>query len=136
MAFADTIRAMPYVARTPQSSGFLPPLIRGMNHIINLLTCLADDQITVTDEEAIAELTAAREHFNGRTATPAVSTAAVERANALTTALNEAIAEYPGWNADQRIGNLRDFVHRVLQYCADLDRELVGLRTSDPGTTL
>lgn len=136
MAFADTIRAIPYAARTPQSSGFLPPLVRGMNHIINLLTCLADDNVTVTEDEAVVELQAAREHWNARVTTEAVSTVSTERAVALGTALDEAIAEYGGWNADTRLGNLRDLTHRILQYCADLDRELIGIRTSDAGTTL
>lgn len=136
MAFTETMAQLPYTPRTQQASGFIPPLLRAMGHILYLLGVLSDDKTEVSDEEAVTELTHAREHWNARAETSAVSAAAVERAALIRTALNEAVAEFTGWNADQRTANLRDLNNRILQYTADLDRELVGIRDSDPGSSL
>ena len=136
MAFTDTIRALPFTPQTQQAQGFLPPMLRAMGHILFLNACLADENVTVADAEALNELRHAQEHWNARADTPAVSTASRERATTIGTAITEAIAEYEGWNETQRIGNLRDLSHRILQYGADLDRETVGLTNSDAGTSL
>lgn len=136
MAFTDTIRSIPFAASTPNGRGFLPPMLRGMGHLLYLLGCLADEAMTVTVEQATTELTAAREHWNARTATENVSTATLGIADLLATAIGEAIREYPDWGEDARISNLRDLNHRILAFSASLDRELVGLRDSDAGTAL
>ena len=136
MAFADTLKELPFTPRTPTGSGFLPPMFRGSGHILYLVGVLADDKTTVTDDEAKAELQQAREHWNARIVTPAISTIAIEKAARTQTLIDEAIAEYDGWNADTRIANIRDLGHRVSQFMADLDRELVGIPNSDPGTSL
>lgn len=136
MAFADTIRTLPFAGRTANASGFLPPLLRAMGHILYLAACAADANITINAGEGEAELDHAREHWNARANTQAVSTAARDRATAIGTALTEARAEWPNWDRETRTNNLRDLAQRLVQYTADLDRELVGIRDSDPGTTL
>lgn len=136
MAFADTIRALPFTGRVQQATGFLAPMVRAMGHILFLMGCVADADVTVNAGEAEAELDHAVEHWNARANTEAVSTASRDRATAIGTALTEARAEWPNWNDEQRVANLRDLAQRILQYCADLDRELVGIRESDPGTAL
>lgn len=136
MPFADTIRTLPYVARTATASGFLPPMVRAMGHIIYLVGCNADEAVTVTDEDALGELRHAQEHWNARNATPAASTAAHDQARIIATCITEAIAEYPAWTADQRTQNLRDLGNRLVAHCAFLDRELVGITDSDPGSSL
>lgn len=136
MAFSDTIRTLPFGARTPNGSGFLPPMVRTMGHILYLTGCLADENVTVTDEEAHTELNHAVEHWNARALTESVSTATTQRSADIGTALQEARAEFASWDAETRINNLRDLSHRILQYSADLDRELVGIPNSDPGSSL
>ncbi len=136
MAFAETIANLPYTPRTPMASGFVPPMLRSMGHVLYLLGCLNDEQVTVSDEEGIGELTHARDHWNARAETPAVSTAAVATAALIRDALTEAVAEFVEWDADTRTANLRDLSNRIMQYTADLDRELVGIRDSDPGSSL
>lgn len=136
MPFADTIRTLPYAARTQAASGFLPPMLRAMNHVIYLVGCIADEATVVTEEDALGELRHAQEHWNARVATPAASTAAHDQARIIATCITEAIAEYPAWTAEQRIQNLRDLGNRFISHCAFLDRELVGLTDSDPGSSL
>lgn len=136
MPFQDTIRALPFAGRTQLGQGFLPPMIRAMGHLLFLNACLADENVTVALPEAIEELTHAREHWNARTATEAVSTAARNRAETIGTAIEEAIQEFEGWDENTRINNIRSLNHRILQYAAELDRETVGIRDSDPGTSL
>ena len=136
MPFADTIRTLPYVARTPAASGFLPPMLRSMGHVLYLVGCIADEAVVVTDEDALGELRHAQEHWRARNETPAASTAAHDQARIIATCLTEAIAEYPEWTQDQRVQNLRDLGNRFVAHCAFLDRELVGITDSDPGSSL
>ena len=136
MAFADTIRGLPFASRTQTASGFFPPLFRAAGHILYLLGCLAADNVEVLVEEALTELRHAQEHWNARATTPALSAQATERATAIGTAIGEALAEFEGWEPDARIQNLRDLANRIAQYAADLDRELTGIRDSDPGSSL
>lgn len=136
MAFADTIRQLPFTPTTARARGFLPPIMRGTQHILYLLGCIAEEAMPVTDQQAEQELTHASEHFAAIAQTGFVSNAVADRAALIRTAVNEARTEFPAWNADARIANLRDLANRSAQLCADLDRELVGLRDSDAGSSL
>lgn len=136
MAFADTVRGLPYAARTQQGAGFVPPMVRAMGHLLFLAACVNDPDVTVTNEEARTEIGLALEHWIARATPPSVSTASANRAVAIATAITEARDEYEGWDDNARVNNLRDLTNRILQYCADLDRELTGLRDSDAGTAL
>lgn len=136
MAFGNTIATLPFQSRSPLGSGFLPPMIRAMGHILYLVGCLADENITVTTEEAQAELEHAREHWNARATTESVSTSAAEQATIIGQAISEAHAEFADWADEAKVNNIRDLAHRILQYSANLDRELVGLTNSDPGSSL
>ena len=136
MAFADSIRSIPYAPRTQQASGFVPPMLRAMGHVLYLTGCLADENVTVTEEEALEELRHAGAHWDARAETEATSDTVNQRARTIGVAIGEAIAEYPEWDNDRRIQNLRDLSNRIMAYSAELDRELVGLTTSDPGSSL
>lgn len=136
MAFTDTIRSLPYAARSINASGYLPPMLRAMGHILYLTGCLADENVTVTDEEALNELQQAEDHWLARAATPATSTTINEHTTALATAFAEAISEYTEWPEDRRVQNLRDLANRVVALSCALDRELLGLTGSDPGSSL
>lgn len=136
MSFSDTINTLPFAPRTQHGSGFLPPILRAATHVIYLLGCINDERVEVAPEEALAELNAAREHFGARVQTQNISTVAIASADTLASALVEAVAEYPDWTAEQATTNLRNLANRIMQFAASLDRELVGLRESDPGSTL
>lgn len=134
--FSDTIRELPFTGRSEQGAGFLPPMVRAMGHLMVLLEYVGDPEHEVTEDEITAELSAALLHWNARTTTQNVSTVAADRAVTLGTALLQMEEEFRDWDENTRINNLRDLNHRILQYTADLDRELVGLPGSDPGTSL
>jgi hypothetical protein len=135
--FSDTIAQIPFAPTTADGSGFLPPIVRAQGHVLYLLGMLADDEVTVEDEKALAELVAAEAHFHARAdASETVSTATRGIATLLNTALLEASAEYPIWTPELRITNIRNLAHRVVAFSAVLDRELVGLTGSDPGSAL
>jgi hypothetical protein len=134
--FSDTIAELPYRATSREGTGFFPPMVRAMGHLLVLLEYVGDPDHNVTNEEAETELAAASTHWAARADTQNVSTRADERAHIIFTALTEIREEFPNWDEGQRVNNLRDLVHRILQYVADLDRELVGLTGSDPGSTL
>lgn len=134
--FSDTIRLLPFNGRTEQGAGFFPPMVRAMGHLLVLLQYVGDPDHEVTDDEITNELTAASTHWDARTITANVSATAVDRAELISAAISEAIQEFGEWDENARIGGLRDLSHRILQYTADLDRELVGLPGSDAGTSL
>jgi len=136
MAFADTIKELPFAGRTPTGSGFFPPMFRASQHILFLVACINDDDVKVTDKEALGELDEARKHWDARAKTEAVSTATHAKSDLIAKGITEAIAEYGKWTPEARTTNLRDLAHRIAQHAADLDRELVGIRDSDPGTSL
>lgn len=136
MAFADSIQQLPYAPRAQAARGFVPPMLRAMGHILFLTACLADENVAVTDEEALTELRHAAEHWNARTETDAVSTATNQSSALIGVTIGEAITEYEGWDEAHRVQNLRDLANRIMGYTATLDRELVGITESDPGSSL
>ena len=136
MAFNDTIQGLTFNGRTPNGTGFLPPRWRAMGHVIHLMGMLNEENVEVTEGDAIAELQEANTHWASALDTEAVSTATRDYARGVGTAIFEAIEEYPGWTEEQRINNLRNLDQRMAQFTALLDRELVGIRDSDPGTAL
>lgn len=136
MAFADTIKELPFAATTTSGRGFLPPIFRASMHVLYLLGCSADEKVEVSLEEALTELRQAEEHWNARAEIPAISNLSLAKGKTMATAFNQAIKEYENWTPDARIANLRELAHRIAQYAADLDRELTGIRDSDPGTSM
>lgn len=136
MAFTDTIRSIPFTPNSVHARGFVPPIIRAMGHILFLTGSLADENVTVAATEAEAELQAAEDHWNARATTPAISEAIATRASTIGTAIHEARSEFASWTEANRLQNIRDLAHRIVGFCADLDRELVGLTDSDPGSSL
>lgn len=136
MAFTDTLATLPFTPQTPNGSGFFPPMLRAMGHVLYLTACLADENIEVTDEQAGTELSAAITHWGERTGTENVSTDATTQADRIASLLFEAREEFSGWPEADKLNNIRGIAQRIVGYAAFLDRELVGLRDSDPGSTL
>lgn len=136
MPFADTIRELPFQATTRDGRGFLPPIFRAATHLSFLAACIADENVTVTVPEGLNELRHAQTHWAAVPTSNAISTATNQAQATIGRALDEAITEYEGWTDRQRQDNIRNLVHRIGQFTANCDRELVGLRDSDPGQTL
>jgi hypothetical protein len=111
-------------------------MIRGMSHVIYLVGVLDDEVSTVAEAEAVTELQHALEHWHAREHTTYISDAAAAQADTLELALTQALNEYASWSVDLRVGHLRNLVQRYFQFLANLDRELVGLTNSDPGSSL
>lgn len=139
MPFTDTIARLPYRGRTALGTGFLAPMGRSLGHILHLDAGLAEaiekDEV-IPDDDVIGELQHALDHWHARQEPEALSTAAAVATDDIETALTEAIAEYPEWDAPTRIENLRQLTNRISQFWSDLDRETLGIRDSDPGTSM
>ena len=136
MSFAEIMTQLPFSPRTDHGTGFFPPIFRASGHILFLASCIADEQVTVSTEEAREELQHALDHWGSRTDTPNISTAASERASTINTAIAEAITEYEEWTDEERLDNIRNLANRIADFSAFLDRELVGLTGSDAGHSL
>lgn len=134
--FADTIAKLPFTGKTPQGAGFFPPMFRASSHVLFLLSCLDDEDVKVTNKDIIDQLQEALTHWDARAKTPATSTVINDKADLVRQAIAEASTEAEGWDDKTRVKNIRDLAQRIAQHAADLDRELVGLRESDPGTSL
>jgi hypothetical protein len=136
MAFADTIKELPFAPQTQNGRGFFPPMFRASQHILFLVACVNDKDVKVSEAEAQDELKQALDHWNARAETQALSTNATTRFNLVGRALTEAVAEYKNWDEKTRTTNLQDLAHRIALLAADADRELLGIRESDPGRSL
>lgn len=132
--FEEAIATIPYSPRQTAASGLLPPIMRALNHVTFLASWLADETAPPTDELALTELTAAKEHWNVR-ALPGVLSAATNQALAqYGIALDAASTEYISWETrETRLTNIRKLANHGAGLCAALDRELIGIRDSDPG---
>lgn len=136
MSFAETIQTIPFNPRQPQATGILAPFNRASGHVLYLLGCLADDTQTVAEEDALAELNHAQEHLDARQRTANLSAQAEAHLTALNTATAQLREEFTNWDDETKIRNTRDLAQRFIGISAFLDRELVGLPGSDPGSTL
>lgn len=134
--FVETIEKIEYRPTSQQGTGFLPPIVRGSLHVLFLMAAINDEKIEVSQEDAITELTAARDHFNSRMFVTSVSGVTLGKVDTLAMAIEEAITEYKDWDDKVRTKNLQDLSNRIVQVASDLDRELIGIRESDPGTQI
>lgn len=136
MAFADAIAALPHHAAQPQATGFLPPLLRAQGHLMLVLVQVADEEATPNEDELLTELKDAKEHWDAANSGDALSDATAAAITGYSAALASAIEEFPGWESKDRIKNVRDLASRAASLAVVLDRELVGLTTSDAGYNL
>lgn len=138
MSFATDIAAIPLTARQTDAKGFLPPIIRATGHLLFVLADAATEEghRILTDDEALEELTHAKGHWDAITTNEAISTPTKTLITAFGKAVSSAITEFPDWDRNARITNLRDLGNRAAGISAALDRELVGLRDSDAGLSL
>lgn len=138
MSFADDIARIPYTPRGTDAAGFLAPIFRAMGHLLMVLNITADEELReqTDDEILLTELRDAHAHWTAVNAEQALSTATGATVGAFGNAIASAIDEFPTWDETTRVRNIRDLLNRSAGLAAILDRELVGLRDSDPGYVL
>lgn len=143
--FAEEIAKVPYTPRQTDAAGLLAPVFRAVGHIL-FATALSSTQtpdaagtapiVAVTDEEILEELRHAGAHWNAINQGENLSTATGQVITALGAGITNAVAEYPEWPAATKTSNLRDLANRTAGLASVLDRELAGIRDSDPGYAL
>jgi hypothetical protein len=136
MAFADDIARIPFTPRGTDAAGFLAPMFATIGHLMLVLEATAEETITLPDEELRGELEHASLHWNAINAGEALSTPAAGTIADFGAALQSANTEFDDWDEATRLRNIRDLANRSRALATILDRELVGLRDSDPGYTL
>lgn len=137
MTFAQDLAKIPFTARGTDAAGFLTPFHRAAGHITFAYAASADDRGLMTEDEVRGELEHAKEHWNALAAPAEVlSVATLDLVANLGAAVTSAHTEFPVWTAEQRTSNLRELTNRFAHTTATLDRELLGIRDSDPGYQL
>lgn len=137
MTFAEDLARLPYEAREQDAKGFLPPIARAVTHLTFVLAHENEEGVRhIEDDEALNELTHAQLHWQAIAGKENLSATSREHVENYGTAIDSAVAEFAEWDHDTRISNLRDLANRGAGLMAVLDRELVGLKGSDPGFSL
>lgn len=143
-AFAILNQQMVYNPKTSEGSGFLPPLLRSLTHITYALG-IAEDELPKTSttsktnevmKKVQAEIEAAIGHFDKVEINDAFSQTATEQLKIFHKTLNALNKEFGDWDRDTQITNLTSLINKLLGVGAMLDRELLGMRDSDPGSNL
>ena len=137
MAFADSIKNLPFEAKQPNAKGILPPIIRAIGHIVFVAACVSDEKVAITNDEAKAELTHAKEHWDAIAAgNPNLSDASRTALVFFGITLGDALNEFDEWDDKGRVKNLKDLAQRAAALSAAFDREFIGILDSDPGLSL
>jgi len=138
MAFADRLNEIPFVPSGQQATGFLPPFIRMLGHMMYVVAILGNDAIEHEDAEIQQELAAAAEHWGHRDpeAASRISTRTAAYCTSIDTLLTEAARDYNAWNPATRVTNFTGLTNRIAAFAAELDHELLGLPGSNPGRAM
>lgn len=136
MSFADSIALLPFTARGTNAAGFLPPIFRAMGHLLLVVAITADPTDETPLTELGQELRDAKDHWDAINHNQALSAGMAQHLVSFGHALNDAEAEFSDWTPEVRTRNIRDLANRAAGLAALLDRELIGLRDSDPGYQL
>lgn len=135
--FEEILAALPYAPRTEHGEGFLAPLARTTGHLLYLLGRLADTPTRrPTDNQITEELSSLSEHLSSFAIPEYMSTAAKNETTAFLSGVHFIRDHFMEWEPDDRITRLRDFDNRVIALHSRLDREVLGIRASDPGQSL
>ncbi len=135
--FDEAIVQLPYNPVTESGRGFLPPFSRAVGHILYLLGRLSDTPTRrPTDNQIRQEIDSIKVHFGGFFVPDYLSEQAKTHVMNWRIAFDALDTEIAGWDGDTRIANLQKLQNRTIQLFAFLDREVLGLRDSDPGQEL
>lgn len=134
--FKELNDKLPYSPQTPNGRGFLPPFLRAVGHLLYGLGRVTDSKEKDKFDFLKVEIKDAVEHFSSLEVNSAFSVKAKENLVGLTEALEAYQREYEGWAEEERLSNMRNLVNKALGIASALDRELIGIRNSDPGSAL
>lgn len=141
--FATLSGKIVYNPKTSEGSGFIPPLLRALTHLGYALGILEDipKDASATAKKEVADKTQQEikdclTHLDKVEISDNFSSIAQEQLKTLSKAVNALNTEFAGWDRDTQISNLTNIIHRSFGITAMLDRELIGLRNSDPGSSL
>lgn len=139
MAFRDQIALIPFSSSQRDATGILAPLVRSMGHVLYACAAIADEGYAIEETEVKNELDHAAGHLS-------TSLAEVHRAPLsqrgkdlilyYVEAVHNARDEFTAWSSDDRINNLKDLANRAAALAAFLDAECIGIRDSQPGSSL
>ncbi len=136
--FATLSGQIVYSPKSSEGKGFLPPLLRALTHLTYALGLTEED--TSKDKAAAdkvqEEIKGAISHLEKVEIGDTFSSVAKEQLKIFAKALHALNAEYLGWDQTTKVSNLTTLIHRSFGISAMLDRELIGLRNSDPGSSL
>lgn len=142
-SFATISAEIGYNPKTSEGTGFLPPLLRTLAHLAYALGITEDvpkdANATVLKEVADKtqqEIKDAMTHLDKVEISENFSSIAQTQLKTFSKALAALNAEFSGWDRDTQVANLTTLIHRSFGISAMLDRELIGLRNSDAGSSL
>jgi len=143
-SFATLSEEIVYNPKTSEGKGFLPPLLRTLVHLGYALgiadDALPKDAADKKNAEVIKlikeEITGAISHCEKVEISTNFSKIAQDQLKAFLGALKALNAEFEGWDRDAKVNNIQTLFNKSFGISAMLDRELIGLRDSDPGSNL
>lgn len=142
--FNTLVDKIVYNPKTTEGRGFLPPLLRTFVHLAYGLG-IADDALPkdAADKKNAEilkmvkeEITGALSHCDKVEISDNFSTVAQEQLKTFLKAIKALDSEFDGWDRDTKIKNLQTLHNKGFGISAMLDRELIGLRNSDAGSSL
>lgn len=142
--FTVSLEKIVYNPKTSEGKGFLPPLLRTLVHLAYGLG-IADDELPkdaadkkndVVIKKVKEEITEAINHCNQVEISKNFSTVGQDQMKAFLETLNALNAEFETWDRDTKVNNIQSLFNKGFGIMAMLDRELIGLRDSDPGSSL
>lgn len=146
LPFTQLAQQLPFAPRGQNAVGLLTCLTRAVGHIgivaiatahMNSGTEAAElPTPLLSDDEVVNEITHAKEHWDVHTTPGSISTATAAKLDTFDGLLTTAAAEFADWDTRTRADNARTLYNAAAALATDLDRDLVGIRNSDPGSSL
>lgn len=135
--FEEAVSLLPFSPSTENGKGYLPPLMRGIGHLLYLAGRISDTPTRrPTDNQIREELDSIKRHFEGFSVPDYFSAQGKLHSSNFMEAFNALDAEIIEWDVDSRVSHLAQLNNRALQLMAFLDREILGIRDSDAGQAL
>lgn len=137
-SFETLVGEIPFAPTSEQGTGFIAPFSRAISHLLIVASLLNEDEAEKhpSSTEIRSELDSARTHLDAIAIDSGFSTNFTEAYNKTILALEAARREISAWDETTTKDNLIKLTNRFLQLSANLDREVLGIRTADPGFSL
>jgi len=136
--FKELSDKLPYSPTTQNGRGFLPPFLRALGHLLYGLGRAEESKGKDKDTFSFleGEVKDAIEHLGNVEVNSAFSKTTQDQLLVLNQAMTAYQKEYAAWTEEDKIGNLKSLVNKAMGVASNLDRELAGIRNSDPGSAL